>query len=45
MENLFKKYTLDKDICVELVKYMKSKPEYKKRIILILNVIVGDGEW
>ncbi|CAD8060153.1 unnamed protein product [Paramecium sonneborni] len=36
LDNLFKKYTLDKDICVELVKFMKSKPEYKK---------LGDGEW
>lgn len=32
LEELFKKYTLDKDVCVELVKHVKTNPEYKKSI-------------
>ncbi|CAD8052698.1 unnamed protein product [Paramecium primaurelia] len=36
LDELFKKYTLDKDICVELVKHVKTNPEYKKK---------GEGEW
>ncbi|CAK82036.1 unnamed protein product (macronuclear) [Paramecium tetraurelia] len=36
LDELFKKQTLDKDVCVELVKHLRSKPEYK---------IMGEGEW
>lgn len=32
LDELFKKYTLDKDICVELVKHVKTNQEYKKSI-------------
>ncbi|CAD8143483.1 unnamed protein product [Paramecium octaurelia] len=36
LDELFKKYTLDKDVCVELIKHVKTNQEYKKK---------GEGEW
>ena len=33
LDVLFKKYTLDKDVCVEIVKYMKSQPQFKKGVL------------
>jgi hypothetical protein len=29
LDTLFKKYPLEKDVCVELVKYLKSQPQFK----------------
>lgn len=36
LESLFKKYSLDKDVCVELVKFLRSQPGYKKSTFFVI---------
>lgn len=37
LDQLFKKFPLDKDVCVELVKYIRTQPQFKIGSLLNIN--------